>query len=363
LLRWHMATRYSAEVKAEARRLRTAGMSANRIARFLGVSRSSVSGWTQDVAAAVAGDQTSAVPRLAERTDLRDRAIELRRQGLSTAQIAKELGIRRGSTLAGWLVGTPAPDWTKRSRAKDELRMRARELRADGATYPEIAEQLGVSKSSVSLWVRDIPAPPRQAASARHARRMGSAYWVAENARRDAAREEVKAEAAREIGALSRRELLLVGAALYWAEGSKDKAYARRERLVFINSDVRVIRTYLAWLDAMDVDPERRSYRLSIHESADVKAATEFWSEAIGVRASSFRSPTLKRHKAMTVRLNVGADYHGCLIVEVAKSRVEYQRMDGIFRAIAEAAEVGPPPGPRCPPRSDTSAPSRPVQD
>ena len=89
-----MATRYSAEVKAEARRLRAEGMSANQTARLLGVSRSSVSGWTQDVAAAVAGDQKSAVPRLAERTDLRDRAIELRLQGLSTTQIARELGIR-----------------------------------------------------------------------------------------------------------------------------------------------------------------------------------------------------------------------------------------------------------------------------
>ena len=192
---------------------------------------------------------------------------------------------------------------------------------------------------------------------------MGSEYWVAENARRDAAREHVKAQAASEIGTLSVREVLLVGAALYWAEGSKDKEYARRERLVFINSDVRVIRIYLAWLDAMDVDPQRRSFRLSIHESADVKAATEFWSEAIGVRASSFRRPTLKRHKAMTVRLNVGPDYHGCLIVEVAKSRVEYQRMDGIFRAVAAVAGSSPSEEPLPAPASDTSAPSGPVQD
>ena len=34
---------------------------------------------------------------------------------------------------------------------------RARELRGPGHTYSEIAAQLGVSKSSVSLWVRDMP--------------------------------------------------------------------------------------------------------------------------------------------------------------------------------------------------------------
>lgn len=354
-----MATRYSAETKAEARRLRACGMSTNEIARRLGVSRSSASAWTQDVAASMAEERPSG-ERLADRTDLRDRAIELRLKGLSATQIARELGIRRSSTLSGWLLGTPPPAWTKRPRAKDDLRLRARELRAGGATYPEIAERLGVSKSSVSLWVRDIPGPPRQERAARHARRMGNDYWVAENARRDAVREQVKTEAAREIGALSRRELLLVGATLYWAEGSKDKEYARRERLVFINSDVRVIRTYLAWLDAMDIDPDRRSFRLSIHESADVPAATEFWGDAIGVPTICFRKPTLKRHNPTTVRLNVGPGYHGCLIVEVAKSRVEYQRMEGIFRAIAVVGDVEPSPGQ---PASDTSRPGRPDQD
>ena len=39
---------------------------------------------------------------------------------------------------------------------------RARELRADAWTLQDIASELGVSKSSVSLWVRDVefsPAP------------------------------------------------------------------------------------------------------------------------------------------------------------------------------------------------------------
>jgi hypothetical protein len=47
----------------------------------------------------------------------------------------------------------------------------------------------------------------------------------------------------------------------------------------------------------------------------------------------------LKRHNPQTVRLNVGADYHGCLIVRAARSRIEYQRMDGIFRAIVASAQ------------------------
>ena len=38
---------------------------------------------------------------------------------------------------------------------------RARELRAQAWTLAEIAAELGVSKSSVSLWVRDVDFVPR----------------------------------------------------------------------------------------------------------------------------------------------------------------------------------------------------------
>ena len=41
-------------------------------------------------------------------------------------------------------------------RGKLEQRQRARELRAEGWTMPDIAVELGVSRSSVSLWTRDV---------------------------------------------------------------------------------------------------------------------------------------------------------------------------------------------------------------
>ena len=46
-------------------------------------------------------------------------------------------------------------------RGKLAERDEARRLRAGGATLAEIVEALGVSKSSVSIWVRDVPFIPR----------------------------------------------------------------------------------------------------------------------------------------------------------------------------------------------------------
>ena len=46
-------------------------------------------------------------------------------------------------------------------RGKVEEQHRARDLRARSWTLQEIAGELGVAKSSVSLWVRDVEFEPR----------------------------------------------------------------------------------------------------------------------------------------------------------------------------------------------------------
>ena len=88
--------------------------------------------------------------------EVREQAIALRRAGKSRREIKEILGIGN-STLDPALRGEPPPLWTTRPRAKDEQRAKARALRASGCTYDEIAAELGVSKGSVSLWVRDLP--------------------------------------------------------------------------------------------------------------------------------------------------------------------------------------------------------------
>ena len=47
------------------------------------------------------------------------------------------------STLDEALKGEPPPEWTRRARAKDDLRERARELRVQGLDYEEIAGAVG----------------------------------------------------------------------------------------------------------------------------------------------------------------------------------------------------------------------------
>ena len=46
-------------------------------------------------------------------------------------------------------------------RGKVDEQNRARDLRAEAWTLEEIATELGVAKSSVSLWVRDVMFEPK----------------------------------------------------------------------------------------------------------------------------------------------------------------------------------------------------------
>ena len=99
---------------------------------------------------------------------LRERAVQLRREGKSRRQIKEILGTMSNSMLDDALRAESAPEWTRRAKAKDPLRERARELRAQGLDYEEIAEALGVAKSSVSLSVRDLPRPSFPEVPGRH---------------------------------------------------------------------------------------------------------------------------------------------------------------------------------------------------
>jgi DNA-binding CsgD family transcriptional regulator len=115
---------------------------------------------------------------------LREQAVMLRRQGKSRRQIKEILGPMSDATLNDALKNEPLPEWTRRPRARDDRRARARELRGQGMDYEEIATALGVSKSSVSLS-SSSPARSPTGAKARKASRAGAASaWSSSTATR-----------------------------------------------------------------------------------------------------------------------------------------------------------------------------------
>ncbi len=152
-------------------------------------------------------------------------------------------------------------------RGKLAEREQARLLRAGGATLAEIVEALGVSKSSASTWVRDVPFTPRR--GQRAARRRGPNALQRAKA---AEIERLQDEGRRRIATLTEQEFLVAGVALYAGEGSKTDGAVR-----FANSDPRMVAFYCAWLRRFfEIDESRLHIRLYLHEGLDLDAAERF---------------------------------------------------------------------------------------
>ena len=101
-------------------------------------------------------------------------------------------------------------------RGKVAEHERARELRAESWTLVEIAEELGVAKSSVSLWVRDVEFEPRPRAKMARRREPNALQR-----RKQAEIDELLADGRRRIGRLTDQQFLVAGTALYAGEGAK----------------------------------------------------------------------------------------------------------------------------------------------
>jgi transcriptional regulator with XRE-family HTH domain len=269
-------------------------------------------------------------------SQLRDQATALRLEGKSLREIKEITGIRSNRAIADALRGVPPQPWTRRPRAKDALHARARELRARGYTYLEIAAELSVSKSSVSLWCRDMPRVGRLSSEEIRERNSAGikAFWADENLRREAMRRAVSERAAGQIETLTDREIVIAGAVAYWREGAKNKPYRLDNDVAFINSDPKLILFFLRFLTVAGVERERIYCRLSIHESADVDSAQRFWQQVTALPVDQFRRPVLKRHNPATVRKNTGDDYHGCLIVRVRGGSELYRQIEGWASAV-----------------------------
>jgi hypothetical protein len=209
-------------------------------------------------------------------------------------------------------------------RGKVELQEKARLMRAESRTLQDIATTLGVAKSSVSLWVRDVPFEPgpRQPSPKRRPYPQHLAK-LAEIARCDA-------QGAERIGPLSDAAFLAAGAALYAGEGAK-----RDGHVLFANTDAAMVTFFCSWLRRFFVvDEHRLRVRVYLHDRLDLDAAEAFWAQVTGVPRAQFRAPY--RAKAdPTIR--VAKHEHGCVYVGYSCSHTHRQIM-GLVRALLSSS-------------------------
>jgi len=197
---------------------------------------------------------------------------------------------------------------------------KARVMRAEGRTLLDIATTLGVAKSSVSVWVRDVEFEPRaRRISANRRPHPQHVAKLAEIAECD----ELGAE---RIGSLSDEAFLAAGTALYAGEGSKTA-----NAVTFANTDPAMVAFHCAWLRRFfDIDESRLRVRVYLHEGLDLNEAEAFWSDITGVPREQFRTPYRAKADPSIRRVK---HQNGCVYVRYCCART-LRVILGLVRAL-----------------------------
>ena len=116
-------------------------------------------------------------------------------------------------------------------RGKVVERQKARSLRAEAWTLQEIADEVGASRGTVSVWVRDVDFEPKPRS---RARKLGPNKLEQAKA---AEIERFRRSGIAEIGSLTDREFLMAGLGLYAGDGSK-----RDGSVAFSNCNPELVR-------------------------------------------------------------------------------------------------------------------------
>lgn len=211
--------------------------------------------------------------------------------------------------------------------AKTKEKTKAIELRKQGFSYGEIQKIVPVSKASLSLWLQDVELTVKQKKRLTDkwimARQKG---WEARRRQRVDITEKIKKQARNEIKNVTKRDLWMIGIALYWAEGSKEKeenGVVRSSPVALGNSDPYLIKVFLKWLFVVcNVPRSDIVFRILLHKNSRHRLfkVKKYWSDVTGFHEKDFQRVTWKKHSPKTNRKNIGNNYFGLLEVRVRRS-------------------------------------------
>lgn len=220
--------------------------------------------------------------------------------------------------------------------AKFDLRIKARELRAKGQSVKTIAQELGVAKSTASLWVRDIILSVEQMENLLQNSLKGAELGRLRSALLQKERRLKIIEEAKEFGKntlanITDREFLIAGLALYWGEGSK-----KSREFSFCNSDPEMVKFLILWLKkAFNVELKDLKCSVGINEIHldREELVRRYWSDILKVPLIQFTKTSFKKTNNKKIYQN-HEDHYGTIRVKVARSGNIYYKTIGLIEGL-----------------------------
>ncbi len=212
-------------------------------------------------------------------------------------------------------------------QAKREQREAARQMRMDGVSVRDIAQALGVSKSSVSQWVRDIELTEAQVVKLKENQHRYGAQNKGARINLEKAREQrIAFQTAGCERAKAGSRLHLTGCMLYWAEGAK-----ARNGVYFANSDPHMMLLFMRFLRE-EMAVANSDIKLLIHchshDRDEIARIERYWLDLLQLAPEALSKTQIK--KGSDTRKNIIKN--GICSIRVYKTELTHH----IYGAIQE---------------------------
>ena len=228
---------------------------------------------------------------------------------------------------------------------KIKLKDKAIYLRRKGLSYSDILRQVHVARSTLSVWLRSVGMSKKQkqrlTLKKLTSMRKG---WEKLKTRRIEKTMRITEQALSDIKNIKfdSNINLLIGVVLYWAEGAKEKSYRPGQGVIFSNSDPKMVHLFVNWLiDSIRIDKNKIHFDIYIHHKhiKRIKEIKRFWAINTGFNEDKFDKIYFKRH-TVTQRRNTKASYFGLLRVKVRKSSDLNRKIAGWIKGICNKCGV-----------------------
>ena len=217
------------------------------------------------------------------------------------------------------------------------LKEKAILLRKKGGSYNSIRQILGIkSKGTLSYWFKDIKLSKKSVSLLEKNNKLAydRGLLIANKNRKlkiENENKEAYFEGQNSIKSISKRELLLIGATLYWGEGTKSEKNS--VSLSFSNSDPYMIAIYLKFIrEILKVPEEKIRAGIHIYPSISPQKARNFWSKETNLPENRFYIVTQISRASQNKRPFNSLPY-GTIVVKV-NSRKQFYKVKGMIRGI-----------------------------
>jgi len=218
-------------------------------------------------------------------------------------------------------------------------------LRMEGKTYGEIKQVFSIPKSTLSSWFSRLKISNNAKAILKSKEKNGYYKLVEFNRIRTKKikeeNESIIIDYKHQVRKLNRRDLMILGAALYWGEGYKNFNNSKRNGypyLCFGNSDPEMVTTFILFLEKIiGITKDKIRCQVMIYPNLTPEDAVNYWHNLTKIPRENFHH-YVALSKASREKRPANLLPYGTLQLRVSK-RQHFFKVRGLIDGIINAAD------------------------